>query len=143
MASLTNWLSVCLQTKWLWVWVPLQSLKLQILRLFRARNSLTFRQLTIECRFTLKHVPDMVRKYSHINDKSKLLLLQNINNLQAQIKTLIDISKQNYFYRILQKLVSTSLYTKCYWFLLKTFINNKKFPCIPPLYNDDKFVCGF
>ena len=143
MASLTNWLSVCLQTKWLWVWVPLQSLKLQILRLFRARSSLTFRQLTIECRFTLKHVRDMVRTYSHINDKSKLLLLQNINNLQAQIKTLIDISKQNYFYRILQKLVSTSLYTKCYWFLLKTFINNKKFPCIPPLYNDDKFACGF
>ena len=143
MVSLTNWLSVSSQTKWLWVWVPLQSLKLQILRLFRARSSLTFRQLTIECRFTLKHVRDMVRTYNHINDKSKILLLQNINNLQAQIKTLTDISKQNYFYRIFQKLVSMSLYTKCYWSLLKTFINNKKFPCIPPLYNDDKFVCGF
>ena len=28
------WLSVCLQTKWLWVWAQLKSLKLQISRLF-------------------------------------------------------------------------------------------------------------
>ena len=32
LASLTKWLSVCLRTKWLWVRVPLQSLKLQISR---------------------------------------------------------------------------------------------------------------
>ena len=37
-----NWNS---RTKWLWVWVQLRSLKLQILRLLRARSSLTFRQL--------------------------------------------------------------------------------------------------
>ena len=40
-----KWLSVRLWTKWLWVRVPLQSLKLQISRLFWARSSLTFRQL--------------------------------------------------------------------------------------------------
>ena len=38
-------LSVRLRTKWLWVWVFLRSLKVQISRLFRARNSLTFRQI--------------------------------------------------------------------------------------------------
>ena len=38
-------MSVRLWTKWLWVRIPLQSLKLQILRLFWARSSLTFRQL--------------------------------------------------------------------------------------------------
>ena len=45
LASLAKWLSVRLRIKWLWVRVPLQSLKLQISRLFRARSSLTFRQL--------------------------------------------------------------------------------------------------
>ena len=45
LVSLAKWLSVHLQTKWLWVQVPLQSLKLQILRLFQAMSSLTFRQL--------------------------------------------------------------------------------------------------
>ena len=45
LASLAKWLSVHLRTKWLWVRVLLQSLKLQISRLFRARSCLTFRQL--------------------------------------------------------------------------------------------------
>ena len=43
--SLAKWLSVPLQTKWFWVRVQLQSPKLQISRLLRARSSLTFRQL--------------------------------------------------------------------------------------------------
>ena len=61
----------------------------------------------------------------YINN-SNFLLVQNINNLQAQIRTLIDISKQNYFTQISEKLESTSINTKCYWSLLKTFQYNKK-----------------
>ena len=38
-------------------------LKLQISRLFRARSSLTLRQL-LKCGFTLKRVRDMIRTYS-------------------------------------------------------------------------------
>ena len=45
MASLANWMSVRLWTKWLWVRVPLQSLKLHVSWHFRARNSLTLRRL--------------------------------------------------------------------------------------------------
>ena len=45
LVSLAKWLSVRLQTKWFWVRVQLQLLKLQILRLLRARSSLIFRQL--------------------------------------------------------------------------------------------------
>ena len=37
----------------------------------------------------------------------------------------------------------TSINTTCYWFLLKTFFNNKKIPCIPPLYHDNKSVRDF
>ena len=62
-----RWNIVRLQTKWLWVRVPLQSLKLHLnSRLFRARSSLTFKA-TIECAFTLKSVRDMLRTYSQIN----------------------------------------------------------------------------
>ena len=45
LASLVKCLSVRLRTKWLWVQIQLQSLKLQILRLFQARSSLSFRQV--------------------------------------------------------------------------------------------------
>ena len=45
LAKLAKWVSVRLRIKWLWVRIPLLSLKLQILHLFCARSSLTFRQL--------------------------------------------------------------------------------------------------
>ena len=41
-ASLAKWLSVRLQTNWLYGQIPWLSLKLQILRLFQARSSLRF-----------------------------------------------------------------------------------------------------
>ena len=70
MASLAKWLSVRSRTKWLWVRVPLLSLKLQIRRLLRARSSLTFRKTT-ECRFTLKLVRDMIITYSQMHRTDK------------------------------------------------------------------------
>ena len=54
-ASLAKWLCVHLQTKRLLVWVPLQSRKLQISRLFQATSSLTFKS-NLESEFTLKRV---------------------------------------------------------------------------------------
>ena len=45
LASLAKWLSVPLWTKWLSIWVKLQSFKFQISSLLWARSSLTFRQL--------------------------------------------------------------------------------------------------
>ena len=45
LASLTKWLSVRLRAKWLWVRVLLESFKLQILRLFWAKNYLKSRYL--------------------------------------------------------------------------------------------------
>ena len=65
-ASLAKWLSVCLQTKWLCVWIPLLTLKLQISHLLRARSFLTFRR-TIVCGFTLKLVLDMIITYNQMH----------------------------------------------------------------------------
>ena len=48
-----------LQSKWLWVRVPLQSLKLQISPV-SSKEFLDI-QATIECGFALKHVRDMIR----------------------------------------------------------------------------------
>ena len=54
-------MSVRLWTKWLWVRIPLHSLKLKISRLFRARSSLKFRQLQSVVRDIRKRVCDMIR----------------------------------------------------------------------------------
>ena len=51
--------------------ISLLSLKLQTWRLLRARRFLTFRQ-TIECRFTLKLVRDMIITYSQFSSYRKI-----------------------------------------------------------------------
>ena len=66
LANLDKWLSVRLWTKWLWVRVLLQSLKLQISGLNWARSFLTF-QGTIKCGSTLKCIRDMIRTYNQIH----------------------------------------------------------------------------
>ena len=33
--------------------------------------------------------------------------------------------------------------SKSYWSILKTFLNNKKIPCITPLLHGDKFIPNF
>ena len=33
--------------------------------------------------------------------------------------------------------------SKAYWSILKTFLNDKKIPCIPPVFHNNKFVIDF
>ena len=71
---------VRLRTKRLWVQMPLQSLKLQISHLFRARHSFDTQQ-TIECRFTPKRVRDMIRTYyarKQIKKNDKATVIKDI-----------------------------------------------------------------
>ena len=67
---MAKWLSLCLRTKWLWVWITLRSLKLHIWCLLQARSSLTFRQ-TIECGFTMKLVREKIIRYSQMHHTDK------------------------------------------------------------------------
>ena len=39
--------------------------------------------------------------------------------------------------------MDSSASTKAYWLLLKTFQNNKKIACIPPLFHSNKFNSNF
>ena len=65
LTSLAKWLSVRLRTKWLWAWVPLQSLKHQISPI-SSKKFLDI-QATIECGFTPKRARDMIRIYSQMH----------------------------------------------------------------------------
>ena len=68
----------------------------------------------------------MKKIHKYINtliNKSNFLLLQSISNLQTLIKTLIDTLGQTYFSQISEKSESWSINTKCYWSLLKAFLN--------------------
>ena len=55
----------------------------------------------------------------------------------------IEISRQKYYSRISKKLMEYSTNPNIYWSLLKTFLINKKIPCIPPLFHNNKFILNF
>ena len=61
---------------------------------------------------------------------------------QSQLNCLTEKSKLNYYTHLSKILLDLMTSQKSYWSSLKTFINNKKIPCIPKLH-DDKFITNF
>ena len=43
----------------------------------------------------------------------------------------------------LSKLLDSKTSPKSYWSILRIFLNNKKIPCIPPLFHNGKFIMDF
>ena len=64
-------------------------------------------------------------------------------SLQIQLSDLVETRKQNYHFRQTEKLRDQKTSPKVYWSLLKTFLNNKKIPCIPPIFYENDFVIDF
>ena len=65
------------------------------------------------------------------------------NNLQNHLNQSIQIAKQNYVKKIAERLGDPNTSSKFYWLLLKTLLNGKKIPCIPPLFHGDKCIVDF
>ena len=61
-------------------------------------------------------------------------------SLVNEINELISNAKNLYYVNLAKKLNNTLLQAKTYWSILKTFYNDIKFPLIPPLLINDKFV---
>ena len=88
LASLGKWLSVRLQTKWLWVRFKLRSD-------FASVSSKEFPdiQATVECRFTLKQVHDMI--ITHSQGYYEFFFLADVVGLPGT--TLKTITTTTYF----------------------------------------------
>ena len=77
---------------------------------------------------------------SYSQSKSNILFVHQFELLQSKLNSLIKKSKSNYYTRLSKKLSDPMSSLKSYSSILKTFLNNKKTPCIPPLLQDDKFI---
>ena len=49
-------------------------------------------------------------------------------------------SKTKYYFKLANKLSSKKLNQKCYWSILKSFLNGKKIPCITPNTHNDNLI---
>ena len=68
---------------------------------------------------------------------------EKFTSLQIQLSYLIETRKQNYYFCLTEKLQDQNTSSKAYWSLLKTFSNNRKIPCILPIFNENDFVFDF
>ena len=67
-------------------------------------------------------------------------LLDKLDALQAKLQSSINCFRFEYFRKVSKKLSDPSTSPKCYWILLKTLLNGRKSPCIPPRFHDNKFI---
>ena len=68
---------------------------------------------------------------------------ENFQSLQNLLGVSIEASKERYYSRLSMKLMEPSTSPKTYWSVLKSFRNNKKIPCIPPIFHENRFVTNF
>ena len=68
---------------------------------------------------------------------------RHLEQRQDTLRTSIEISKQKCHVKFSRKLAVNKINPKCYCFILKSFLNNKKIPCIPPLIHNNQFVEDF
>ena len=94
---------------------------------------------------TVKTLIEKKSKAYHLykQNKQNIALFEKFQSLQIQLNDLIEHRKQSYYSRLVDKLRDKKTSPKAYWSLLKTFLNNKKIPCIPPLFHDNDFATDF
>ena len=71
------------------------------------------------------------------------MLATKLETLQNLIYETLESCKSRYYETSQTKLYSKAIAPKCYWPLLKTMLSDKKVPCIPPNFHDNKFVTDF
>ena len=70
-------------------------------------------------------------------------LFEKFKALQYQLNISIEESKEKYYTNLSSRLANPLTSRKTYWSILKTFLNNKKIPCIPALFHENKFITDF
>ena len=71
------------------------------------------------------------------------MLATKLETLQNLIYETLESCKGKYYESISKKLCSKAIAPKYYWSLLKTMLNYKIVPCIPPIFHDNKFFTDF
>ena len=84
---------------------------------------------------------DTFQCYLHSNKDPKLF--NKAEYLQNELKSLIEVNKEKYYSRISKRMTNPLTSTKTYWSILKSFLNNKKIPCIPPLFHQNRYITKY
>ena len=80
---------------------------------------------------------------SYCYSNKSMFFFKKLKALQCQLNMSIEGSKEKYYTKLSSRLADPLTSPKTYWSVLNTFLNNKKIPCIPPLFQENKFIKDF
>ena len=66
-----------------------------------------------------------------------------LQNTTKELSELISTRKDDYNLHLANKLIDPTTSSKTFWFISKTFYNDRKIPIIPPLVINDKLETDF
>ena len=66
-----------------------------------------------------------------------------LHSSTQRLLNLIESSRNDYLNHLSAKLNNPNTAAKAYWKILKTFVNGKKIPSVPPLFINGNFVTNF
>ena len=81
--------------------------------------------------------------YKHFQRNNNNQQLEYLDNLTCRLANLVEEEKANYYDRLSRMLNDPKTSSKKYWSLLKTLMNGKKTPIIPPLLINNQFISDF
>ena len=96
--------------------------------------------LTVEIKTLIKKKNLLFKKFS--GSKSETILSQ-LTSFSNKLAEMILSSKEKYYNNLGSKLNNPLTKTKTYWSILKTLLNGRKIPLIPPILVGDKFITNF
>ena len=63
--------------------------------------------------------------------------------MQDALWKMLKFLSKKYYSELARKLGTNKIIPKCYWSVLKIFLNNNKILCIPPLIHNNQFDVDF
>ena len=82
-------------------------------------------------------------KKCYFQNNKDIQLFRRFQCIQNLLTATIEKSKEQFYSRISTKLMDSTTSPKAYWSILKTLLNNKKIPCIPPIYHNNNYITDF
>ena len=84
-----------------------------------------------------------IAKKCYFQNNKDIQLFRTFHCIQNLLTVTIEKSKEQFYSRISTKLMDPTISPKSYWSILKTYLNNKKMPCVPPIYHNNNYITNF
>ena len=84
-----------------------------------------------------------IAKKCYFQNNKVIQLFRRFQCIQNLLTATTEKFKEQFYSRISTKLIDPTKIPKEYWSILKTYLNNKKILCIPPIYHNNNYITDF